>query len=78
MLVHVHAIEEKFKTSLQVDPEEPIKALFPKIAVKLKVIAERNQCFNTKYHRISVPKPINSEYITLILNCEYFPFGLQN
>ena len=37
MLVHVHAVEEKFKSSLQVDPEEPIKALFPKVSAKLKV-----------------------------------------
>lgn len=59
MLVHVHAVEEKFKSSLQVDPEEPIKALFPKLSAKLKVHLPRLQQFSKHFVRISAQRLIN-------------------
>ncbi len=38
MLVQVHALEDNSKSLLQVDPEDPIKTLFPQISVKLSKV----------------------------------------
>lgn len=45
MLVHVFAVDEKFKSSLQIYPEEPIKALFLKLSVKIKNISPKTYQF---------------------------------
>lgn len=37
ILVRIHSIDEKFKTTLQIDQGKKIKDLYPLIGVKVKV-----------------------------------------